>query len=226
MNRKEVQERIEEIGIIPGIRVSEAADALMAAEAVASGGIPIVEVTMTVPDAFFVMSALKKARPEMIVGAGTVLDVETAVRCLDAGAMFLTSPGLDLEIVDFALRRDTFVFPGAMTPSDVMAALKAGVKFVKIFPCMQLGGPAYIKALKAPFPHVPLIASGGVDQGNVADFILAGATAVGIGAHLIPKKAIELRQPDRIHELAVRFATMVRDARRQRAGGLTTSGAV
>jgi 2-dehydro-3-deoxyphosphogluconate aldolase/(4S)-4-hydroxy-2-oxoglutarate aldolase len=218
MNRKDVQARIEEVGIIPAIRVSEAADALMAAEAVASGGIPIVEVTMTVRDAFFVMAALKKHRPEMIVGAGTVLDVETAVRCLDAGADFLTSPGLDLDIVDFALRRDTVVFPGAMTPSDIMAARKAGVEFVKIFPCSVLGGPAYIKALQAPFPKVPLIASGGVDQGNVAEFILAGATAVGIGAHLVPKKAIELRQPDRIHELAVRFVTMVQEARKQRAG--------
>jgi 2-dehydro-3-deoxyphosphogluconate aldolase/(4S)-4-hydroxy-2-oxoglutarate aldolase len=173
---------------------------------------------MTVPDAFFVMAALRKARPETIVGAGTVLDVETAVRCLDSGAMFLTSPGLDLDIVEFALKREAFVFPGAMTPSDVMAARKAGVEFVKIFPCAPLGGPAYIKALQAPFPEVPLIASGGVDQGNVADYILAGATAVGIGAHLIPKKAIELRQPDRIHELAVRFVTMVREARRQKAG--------
>jgi 2-dehydro-3-deoxyphosphogluconate aldolase/(4S)-4-hydroxy-2-oxoglutarate aldolase len=142
------------------------------------------------------------------------LDVETAVRCLDAGADFLTSPGLDLDIVEFAFKRDTFVFPGAMTPSDVMAARKAGATFVKIFPCSHLGGPSYIKTLQAPFPHVPLIASGGVDQGNVADFILAGATAVGIGAHLIPKKAIELRQPDRIHELAVRFVHMVREARK------------
>jgi 2-dehydro-3-deoxyphosphogluconate aldolase/(4S)-4-hydroxy-2-oxoglutarate aldolase len=218
MNREQVRARIEEIGIIPGIRVSQAADALMAAEAIASGGIPIVEVTMTVPDAFFVMTSLKKHRPEMIVGAGTVLDVETAVRCLDAGANFLTSPGLDLDIVDFARKRDTVVFPGAMTPSDVMAARKAGADFVKIFPCAQLGGPGYIKTLQAPFPHVPLIASGGVDQGNVAEFILAGATAVGIGAHLIPKKSIELRQPDRIHELAVRFVYMVSEARKQRVG--------
>jgi 2-dehydro-3-deoxyphosphogluconate aldolase/(4S)-4-hydroxy-2-oxoglutarate aldolase len=219
MNSKEVRVRIEEIGIIPGIRVSAAADALMAAEAVCSGGIPIVEVTMTVTDALFVMTALKKARPEMVVGAGTVLDVETAERCLDAGADFLTSPGLDLDIVKFALRRSTFVFPGVMTPSDVMAARKAGVECVKIFPCAPLGGPAYVKALQAPFPSVSLIASGGVDQGNVAEYILAGASAVGIGAHLVPRKAIELRQPDRIHELAVRFVTMVRDARRLRTGG-------
>lgn len=219
MSWQEVWERIEDVGIIPAIRVSEAADALMAAEAVASGGIPIVEVTMTVTDALFVMTSLKKHRPGMLVGAGTVLDVESAVRCLDAGADFLTSPGLDLEIVEFAAKRGVFVFPGAMTPSDVMAARKAGVKCVKIFPCSFLGGPLYVKALQAPFPNVPLIATGGVDQGNVAEYILAGAAAVGIGAHLVPRKAIELRQPDRIHELAVRFVSMVREARSQKHGG-------
>jgi 2-dehydro-3-deoxyphosphogluconate aldolase/(4S)-4-hydroxy-2-oxoglutarate aldolase len=215
MNRKEVRARIEEIGIIPAIRVSSPEEALLAAEAVASGGIPIVEVTMTVPDAAGVIAVLTKQRPELIIGAGTVLDVETAVRCLDAGASFLTSPGLDLDIAEFAHRRDTVVFPGALTPSEVMAARKAGCDFVKIFPCSQLGGPSYIKALKAPFPKVPLIASGGVNERNVADFILAGAAAVGVGGHLIPRRAIELRQPHRIHELAARFVKALKAARSQ-----------
>ncbi len=215
MNRKEVRARIEEIGIIPAIRVSSPEEALLAAEAVASGGIPIVEVTMTVPDAAGVIAVLTKQRPELVIGAGTVLDVETAVRCLDAGANFLTSPGLDLDIVEFAHRRDTVVFPGALTPSEVMAARKAGCDFVKIFPCSQLGGPSYIKAIKAPFPKVPLIASGGVNERNVADFILAGAAAVGVGGHLIPRRAIELRQPHRIHELAARFVKALKAARGQ-----------
>ncbi|MGA3099069.1 MAG: bifunctional 4-hydroxy-2-oxoglutarate aldolase/2-dehydro-3-deoxy-phosphogluconate aldolase [Bryobacteraceae bacterium] len=215
MNREEVRARIEEIGIIPAIRVSSPEDALLAAEAVASGGIPIVEVTMTVPDAAGVIASLTKQRPELIIGAGTVLDVETAVRCLDAGANFLTSPGLDLDIVEFAHRRDTVVFPGALTPSEVMAARKAGCDFVKIFPCSQLGGPSYIKALKAPFPKVPLIASGGVNERNIVDFILAGAAAVGVGGHLIPRRAIELRQPHRIHELAARFVKALKAARSQ-----------
>jgi 2-dehydro-3-deoxyphosphogluconate aldolase/(4S)-4-hydroxy-2-oxoglutarate aldolase len=218
MNREEVRARIEEIGIIPAIRVSSAEDALFAAEAVASGGIPMVEVTMTVPGAIEVIAHLVRSKPELIVGAGTVWDAEMARRCLDAGARFLTTTGLDLKTVEFAARENVVVIPGALTPTEVMMAWKAGVDFVKVFPCAQLGGAPYIKALKAPFPQVPLIASGGVNQQNAADFFLAGATAVGIGAHLIPKKAIELRQPHRIHELAVRFVSTVREARRQRAG--------
>jgi 2-dehydro-3-deoxyphosphogluconate aldolase/(4S)-4-hydroxy-2-oxoglutarate aldolase len=215
MNRESVRARIEEIGIIPAIRVSSAEEALLAAEAVASGGIPIVEVTMTVPDAAGVIASLTRQRPELIVGAGTVLDVETAVRCLDAGASFLTSPGLDLDIVEFAHRRDTVVFPGALTPSEVMAAHKAGCDFVKIFPCAHLGGPSYIRTLKSPFPKVPLIASGGVNEQNIVDFVLAGAAAVGVGGHLIPRRAIELRQPHRMHELAARFVKALRAARGQ-----------
>jgi 2-dehydro-3-deoxyphosphogluconate aldolase/(4S)-4-hydroxy-2-oxoglutarate aldolase len=216
MNREEVRARIEEVGIIPAIRVSSPEDALFAAESVASGGIPIVEITMTVPGAIDVIAHLVRHAPELIVGAGTVWDTETARRCLEAGAKFLTSTGLDLKTVEFADRENIVIFPGALTPTEVMMAWKSGVDFVKVFPCSQLGGAAYIQALKAPFPQVPLIAAGGVNQQNVADFVLAGATAVGIGAHLIPKKAIELRQPRRIHELAVRLISIVHEARRQK----------
>jgi 2-dehydro-3-deoxyphosphogluconate aldolase/(4S)-4-hydroxy-2-oxoglutarate aldolase len=215
MTREEVRARIAEVGIIPGIRVSSPQDALFAAQAVASGGIPIVEITMTVPGALDVISHLVENEPGFIVGAGTVWDVETARRCLDAGARFLTTTGLDLKTVEFAAQQKVVIFPGALTPTEVMMAWKADVDFVKIFPCSQMGGAPYIKALKAPFPQVPLIASGGVNQLNVADFILAGATAVGVGAHLVPKKAIELRQPHRIHELAVRLVSTVREARKQ-----------
>jgi len=218
MNREQFRARIEEIGIVPAIRVSSPEDAQFAAEAVSSGGINIVEITMTVPGALEVIAHLERNDPELIVGAGTVWDVETARRCLDAGAEFLTSTGLDLKTVEFARSRNVVIFPGALTPSEVMMAWKAGVDFVKVFPCSQLGGAPYIKTLKAPFPDVPLIATGGVNQQNVADFILAGAAAVGIGAHLIPKKAIELRQPHRIHELAVRFVSMVQEARKQKTG--------
>jgi 2-dehydro-3-deoxyphosphogluconate aldolase/(4S)-4-hydroxy-2-oxoglutarate aldolase len=216
MNREEVRARIEEVGVIPAIRVSSPEDALFAAESVASGGIPIVELTLTVPGAIGVIAHLVRNVPELIVGAGTVWDTETASRCVDAGARFLTSTGLDLKTVEFAARENIVIFPGALTPTEVMIAWKSGVDFVKVFPCSQLGGAAYIRALKAPFPQVPLIASGGVNQQNVADFFLAGATAVGIGAHLIPKKAIELRQQLRIHELAVRLISMVREARHQK----------
>ena len=214
MTREEVRARIEEIGVIPAIRVSTPEDALLAAEAVAEGGIPIVELTMTVPGAIDVIAALVKQHVNLVVGAGTVWDTETAARCLDAGAMFLTSTGLDLDVVRFAHERNTVVFPGALTPSEVMLAWKAGADFVKVFPCSHVGGPAYIKTLKAPFPKVPLIGSGGVNQQNVAEFIVAGAAAVSVGGHLIPKKAIQLRQPHRIHELAKRFVGAVEAARR------------
>ena len=215
MTRETVRANIAEIGIIPAVRLSSADDARFAAEVIYSSGIPIVEVTMTVPGATAVIAQLAKQNSALIVGAGSVFDVATAQKCLDAGAAFITTTGLDLEIVNFVHKRETVLFPGALTPGEVMAAWKAGVDFVKIFPCSQLGGAPYIKALKAPFPQVPLIASGGVNQLNVADFILAGATAVGVGAHLVPKKAIELRQPHRIRELSLRLANTVRETRKQ-----------
>jgi 2-dehydro-3-deoxyphosphogluconate aldolase/(4S)-4-hydroxy-2-oxoglutarate aldolase len=149
----------------------------------------------------------------MVVGAGTVLDTETAQRCLDAGARFLTSPGLVLEVVDFAVKRDLVVFPGVLTPTDVIAAWKAGADFVKIFPCAQVGGPDYIRALRVPLPRVPLIASGGVNQQSAANFIRAGATALGIGSELIPHEALHRRQEAQIHELARRFLAMVKNTR-------------
>lgn len=213
MTRKEVRARIAEIGIIPAVRVYSESEAMFAAEAVSGSGIPIVELTMTTPGAIGVIGQLTRYSSDVIVGAGTIFDVETACRCLDAGASFLTSPGLDLEIVEFALKRDVAVLPGALTPSEVMAAWKAGADFVKVFPCSANGGPDYIRALKAPFPHIPLIASGGVTQKNAADFILAGAAALGIGQHLIHQNAIKRRQREWIHELARRYMSMVSEAR-------------
>ena len=213
MTREEIRARIMEIGIIPAVRVYSESEALFAAEAVCSSGIPIVELTMTIPGAVGVIGQLMRHRTDIIVGAGTISDVETACHCLDAGAGFLTTPGLDLEIVDFALKRDVVVLPGALTPSEVMAAWKAGSDFVKVFPCAQVGGPEYIRALKAPFPQIPLIASGGVNQKNAADYIRAGAAALGIGQHLIHQNAIKIRQREWIHELARRYTSMVNEAR-------------
>jgi len=214
MTREEVRARIEEIGIIPAIRVSSAEDALFAAEAVSEGAIPIVEVTMTVPGAIDVIRELTRHHPGVLVGAGTVFRVETARRCLDAGAAFLTTPGLDLEIVNFALGRGVVVFPGALTPTEIMAAWMAGSDFVKVFPCFANGGPTYIQALKAPFSEVPLIASGGVNQTNAMDFIRAGAVALGIGRDLVHQDAIKRRERGWITELARRYLKMVSEARR------------
>ncbi|MGO4879509.1 MAG: bifunctional 4-hydroxy-2-oxoglutarate aldolase/2-dehydro-3-deoxy-phosphogluconate aldolase [Bryobacteraceae bacterium] len=219
MNRAEVRARIEEIGVVPGLRVSTPGHARFAAEAVGRAGIPIVEITMTVPGAIDVIADLAKRLPDMVVGAGTVLNVETARRCLDAGATFLTSTGLVLEVVEFALKHNVAVFPGAMTPTDVIAAWKTGADFVKIYPCGALGGPRYIRALKLPFPDVPLIATGGVNLQTAADFILNGATALGIGAELINPEGLPAMQEEQIHELSRRYLKIVKAARAQRDGG-------
>jgi 2-dehydro-3-deoxyphosphogluconate aldolase/(4S)-4-hydroxy-2-oxoglutarate aldolase len=218
VKKEEVRARIEEIGIIPAVRTSSAEEARFAGETVNRGGIPIVEITGTVPGALEVISHLAHSIPEMIVGAGTVLDIETAQRCLDAGAKFLTSPGLVLEVVEFAVKNEVAVFPGALTPTEVITAWKAGADMVKIFPCAQVGGDSYIRALKTPLPQVPIIASGGVNQQTAFNFILAGAAALGIGGALMPKEALRLRQEELILELARRFTKMVKDARRRMSG--------
>jgi 2-dehydro-3-deoxyphosphogluconate aldolase / (4S)-4-hydroxy-2-oxoglutarate aldolase len=215
MKKEDVRATIQEVGIVPGVRTSSAVEARFAAETIAKAGIPIVEITMTVPGAIEVIHDLVQNAPDVIVGAGTVLDIETARLCLKAGANFLTSPGLDLEIVKFAVHEGVLMMAGALTPTEVNAAWKAGSDFVKIFPCAQVGGDTYIKALKGPFPQVPLIAAGGVNQQTASAFILAGATALGIGGELIPRAAIELRQPERIRELARRFLNSVKTARAQ-----------
>jgi 2-dehydro-3-deoxyphosphogluconate aldolase/(4S)-4-hydroxy-2-oxoglutarate aldolase len=217
MTKEQVRQRIEEIGIIPALRVSAPEEALFAAEAVCRHGIPIVEVTMTVPGAIEVIAELARQSPDVIAGAGSVPDRETAARCVEVGAQFLTSTGLDLDVVHFAVTQNIVVFPGALTPTEIMAAWKAGPDFIKVFPCAQVGGPAYIKALRGPFPHIPLIAAGGVNQQTAGDFILAGAVALGIGGELIPHEAIQRRQEHRIGELARRFLHMVKEARTQRA---------
>jgi 2-dehydro-3-deoxyphosphogluconate aldolase/(4S)-4-hydroxy-2-oxoglutarate aldolase len=213
LKKEEVRARIEQVGIIPAVRVESAEDACFAAETVNRGGIPIVEITVTVPGAVDVISDLTRRIPEMVVGAGTVLDVEMAKRCLDAGANFLTSPGLVLEVVEFAARNEVAVFPGALTPTEVIMAWKAGADLVKVFPCAQAGGDGYIRALKTPLPHIPLIASGGVNQQTALNFLLAGAAALGIGGELIPREAVKRRLAEHILELARRFTKLVKDAR-------------
>jgi 2-dehydro-3-deoxyphosphogluconate aldolase/(4S)-4-hydroxy-2-oxoglutarate aldolase len=213
MKREKVRAIIEKIGIVPAVRVSKAELALFAAETVNDAGIPIAEITMTVPGALEVIAQLAGKHPDMVVGAGTVLDAETAKRCLDAGASFLSGPGLVPEVVEFAIKNDVAVIPGALTPSEIIAAWKAGADFVKVFPCAPVGGHKYIRALKIPLQHIPLIASGGVDQVTAPKFILAGASALGIGAELLPLEALQLRKEAWIHELARRFMGMLQEAR-------------
>lgn len=213
MNKEHVHARIDEIGIIPAVRLHSAEHARYAAEALHRAGIPIAEITMTVPGALEVISALARDLPGMIVGAGTVLDVETAQRCVEAGAKFLTSTGFVAEVVAFARNKGVLVIPGALTPSEVIQAWKAGSDFVKIFPCGPLGGENYIRALKAPFPQVSMVAAGGVNQQTALGYILAGASALGVGGELIPSEALQQRQEERLHELARRFLAKVKEGR-------------
>lgn len=215
MTNQEVHARIEQIGIIPAIRMPSAEDALFAATTVFDGGIKVVEITTTVPGAVEVIAELKRTAPESVVGAGTILESETARACLEAGADFLTSPGLDPDIVQLGAERGVLVIPGALTPSEVTLARKAGALLIKVFPSSLVGGPAYIKALKAPFPNVAFIASGGVNQQNASDFIRAGAVALGIGEDLVPHEAVHRRNVTWIHELTRRFIGMVGEARRK-----------
>lgn len=217
MTKHEVRIRIEEIGIVPAVRVSSTDDARFAAESVTLGGIPIVEITMTVPGAIHLIADLVQHAPDIIVGAGSVMGAEVARRCVDAGALFLTTDGLDLDVVEFAKKQDVVVFPGALTPTEVITAWKAGSDFVKVVPCAQVGGDSYIRALKAPLPQVKLIAAGGVNQQTASNFILAGAIALGIGGELIPRESIRLRQADRVRELARRFVGFVEVARKDLA---------
>ena len=217
MNKAEVCALITELAIIPAIRVSSAEDAHFAAEAITKGCIPIVEITMTVPGAMDLISHLIRFHPKVIVGAGTVLDIETARQCIGAGAHFITAPGFDREIVEFTAKQNIAVLPGAQTPTEVLTAWRAGGDFVKVFPCALVGGAKYIKALNAALPQIPLVAAGGVTQQTALDYMLAGATAIGVGTDLIPEEAIERRQSARIRELALRFAGYVKEARARMA---------
>jgi 2-dehydro-3-deoxyphosphogluconate aldolase/(4S)-4-hydroxy-2-oxoglutarate aldolase len=215
MNRQEIRKKIEAVGIMPAVRVSAGDLALFGAEALYEAGIRIVEITMTVPGATQVIGQLSAKYSDFIVGAGTVLDEETAKACLDAGARYLTSPGYVPDVVNFALKHGMVVIPGAMTPSEVIAGWKAGADFVKVFPCAHLGGPKYIRALKVPLPQIPLIASGGVDQVTASKFIAAGASALGIGAEILPLEALQSRNRPWIFELARRFIGIIEETRSQ-----------
>jgi 2-dehydro-3-deoxyphosphogluconate aldolase/(4S)-4-hydroxy-2-oxoglutarate aldolase len=213
MKKEEVCALIEKIGVIPAIRVSSAEDARFAAEAVNRGGIPIVEITMTVPNACEVMAQLVSSHPKMVVGAGTVLTTDIARLCLDSGASFITAPSLNPKIVEFAAKENIAVLPGALTPTEVVTAWEAGADFVKVFPCSLVGGERYIKALKTSLPEIRLIAAGGVNQQTAEDFIVSGASALGVGTELIPTEALKRKQSKRIQELALRFREFVKEAR-------------
>jgi 2-dehydro-3-deoxyphosphogluconate aldolase/(4S)-4-hydroxy-2-oxoglutarate aldolase len=215
MRKQEVRSIIEKVGIVPVIRASSAEEARFAADCVANGGVPIVEITMTVPGAVEVIRELVKAMPQVLVGAGTVLNEGSARQCADAGAQFLVTPGFNAQTVAAARERDLLIMVGALTPSEIMAASEAGADFVKVFPCGSMGGPKYIQALRGPFPKVPFVPTGGVNVETAADYIRAGAAALGVGGEMISKDALKARDGDVISKLAALFVDLVRDARPQ-----------
>ena len=214
MDKQRVRERIAEIGIVPVVRASSPREARMAADAVCEGGIPIVEITMTVPGAVDVIRELTKSgSSDVLVGAGTVLNVDTARRCLDAGAQFLVSPGLNLEVVKLVSGEGKLMMAGALTPTEVITAWESGSDFVKVFPCGQVGGAKYIKALKGPLPQVPLVPTGGVNLHTAAEFIEAGAAALGVGGELVQAEALKADKPEMIVENARKFLAVVKETR-------------
>jgi 2-dehydro-3-deoxyphosphogluconate aldolase/(4S)-4-hydroxy-2-oxoglutarate aldolase len=213
LTRQEVCACIEKIGIIPAVRVESLEDALFAADALAEVGIPVIEISMNGPGATDVISQLVRRSPKTIVGAGSIFDKDTASRCLDAGAKFLTSDVFVPGVVDLAAKEKIAAIPAALTPTEIIAAWKAGSDFVKVTPCDAMGGHNYIRTLKAAMPQVRFIAAGGVNQLTALNFIKAGATALGVGEGLIPGEAIWLRQTNRIQELARRFLNSVHNGR-------------
>ena len=196
------------------IRASSARKAIAAAEAVCAGGIPLLEVTMTVPGAYEAIKELTKTLGrEVLIGAGTVLDAKTAGRCLDAGATFLVTPGLKLETVKFANDHGMVILAGALTPTEIITAWEAGSDFVKVFPCSSVGGASYIKALKAPLPQIPLVPTGGVNLNTAADFIRNGSAALGVGGELVLTSALDSGNTAEITELAKKYVAIVQQAR-------------
>lgn len=218
MKKQEVRALIERVGIVPVIRASSAEEARFAAECVCKGGVPIVEITMTVPGALDVIRELAKTMPEVLVGAGTVLNEDTAGKCKDAGAQFLVTPGFNAGTVEVARKLDLLIMAGALTPSEIMEASAAGADFVKVFPCGNMGGPKYIQALSGPFPQIPFVPTGGVNLETAADYIRAGAAALGVGGEMVSKDALKARDADALSKLAALFVDLVRDARKSSAG--------
>jgi 2-dehydro-3-deoxyphosphogluconate aldolase/(4S)-4-hydroxy-2-oxoglutarate aldolase len=214
MDKRNVLERIHAVGVIPVVRAASPDEAIAVAEVIGEGGIPILEITMTVPAAVSVIEELsKRYGDEVLVGAGTVLDPEAAHACIEAGARFVVSPSLSLQTIERCKQHNIAVFPGALTPTEVVTAWQAGADAVKVFPCSAVGGPKYLRALKAPLPQIKLIPTGGVSLSTAKDFIVAGAWALGVGADLVNTKAIRSGERESVIAAARSYVTAVQEAR-------------
>ena len=215
MNKSDVVTKIKEIGVIPVVRATAAEEAMRAIDAIREGGISVFEITMTVPGAIkLIEQVAKRYGEDALIGAGTVLDAETATACIASGAQFVVSPALIVETIECCQRQGVAVMPGGLTPTEVVEAWKAGADLVKVFPAGAVGGPSYLKALRAPLPHIELVPTGGVSLTTAGDFIRAGAAALGVGTDLVDINAIREGQAAQITERAKQFVEIVRDARR------------
>jgi 2-dehydro-3-deoxyphosphogluconate aldolase/(4S)-4-hydroxy-2-oxoglutarate aldolase len=206
--------KIREVGLVPIVRAPSPEDAMHAAEAIIAGGIGIAEITMTVPGALKVMEAVaERYGDKVLLGAGTILDTETCRAAILAGAEFIVTPSLDVRVIEMARRYSKPIFPGALTPTEVLTAWQAGADMVKIFPCGPVGGAKYIKALKGPFPQIEMVPTGGVNLETTPEFIKAGASAVAVGGELVDVKALKEGKLDQITETAKKFVEAVRSGR-------------
>jgi 2-dehydro-3-deoxyphosphogluconate aldolase/(4S)-4-hydroxy-2-oxoglutarate aldolase len=213
-SKQDVLRKIAEVGLVPVVRAQSADEAMKVVDAIREGGVPVLEITMTVPGAIGVMEALvRRFGSDVLLGAGTVLDPETARACMLAGARFVVSPALNPATIEICRRYSVPVMPGALTPTEVVAAWTAGADVVKVFPCGALGGASYIKALKAPLPHIDMIPTGGVSVKTAADFIKAGSMALGVGADLVDTQAIRDGNARAVTEKAREYLRLVQEAR-------------
>lgn len=214
MRKEEIVSKLREIGLVPVLRAESEEQALGIAAAIAEGGVTVLEVTMTVPGAVRVMGRLTKERPDLLIGAGTVLDAETARVCMLEGAQFVVSPALNLKTIEMCHRYSIPVLPGALTPTEVVTAWQAGADVIKVFPASALGGAKYLKSLKAPLPQVEMIPTGGVSLATAKEFLEAGSFALGVGADLVDTKAMAEGKPEKITESAKKYLEIVREFRK------------
>jgi len=223
MDSRQVVRRIQKIGIVPVVRASSPEEACRVVEAILAGGIPIIEITMTVPSATEVIREVVRCHQgTVLMGAGTVLSADQAAECVDAGAQFLVSPGLSAAVVGFARSRNKLAIPGALTPSEIMQASELDLDLLKIFPCSSAGGPDHIRSLKGPFPEMNFIPTGGVNLSNAEQYLRAGAFALGVGSDLADMNAIGAGNVQKIVDTAKALTAVVAKFRREREPVLGT----
>ena len=214
MNKRDVMNALFDQGLVPVVRVGSAEEALGAADALMEGGVRLLEITMSVPGALKLIEELsRKSDTGFIFGAGTVLDSETGRAAILSGAQFIVSPSVNADLIRLCCRYGAPVLPGAMTPTEIVSAWEAGADMVKVFPAAQIGGPAYIKAIRGPLPHIPLVPTGGVNLLNAGDFIKAGASALGVGGELVDSKAIKEGNLGRITQKTREYLDVIEKAR-------------